>query len=488
LNSKLSPRQLALLLVLSAGAILVHGYHPFVEDGEIYVPGIKKILNPALYPYNDGFFASHARMTLFPDLIAESIRLTHVSVEWGLLLWQFASIFLLLLACWHVGRLAFRDPLAKWGGVALVASLLTIPIAGTALYIMDQYLSTRSLSASAVLFIAVNTVERKFLRAGMWALFTVLIHPLMAVFGVSYAVLIWWLQSGESRFARQTAAASLLLPLGLFPPVTGAYREVLQTRPYFFLLRWQWYEWLGLLAPMALLWWFQRVARKQNLPLFDLMCRALLWFGGLFLTASLVISVPPGMVRFAELQPMRYLHLLYILMFVFAGGLLVQFVLKDRLWRWLVLFLPLCAGMGFAQWQLFPATPHIEWPGAASKNDWVAAFVWIRGHTPVDAYFALNPNHMALPGEDEQGFRAIAERSMLADRIKDSGAVTMFPVLADTWQRQVRAQEGWTHFQVADFRRLKQEFGVNWVVLRQPGVPGMDCPYENKTVMVCRVE
>jgi hypothetical protein len=77
---------------------------------------------------------------------------------------------------------------------------------------------------------------------------------------------------------------------------------------------------------------------------------------------------------------------------------------------------------------------------------------------------------------------------MLADRIKDSGAVTMFPVLADTWQRQVRAQEGWTHFQVADFRRLKQEFGVNWVVLRQPGVPGMDCPYENKTVMVCRVE
>ena len=488
LNSKLSPKDFALLLILTAGAIAVHGYHPFAEDGEIYVPGIKKLLNPALYPYNDGFFASHAHMTLFPNLIADSIRITHISVEWGLFLWQFASIFLLLLGCWHIGRLAFRDPRAKWGGVALVAALLTIPVAGTALYILDQYLTTRSLSAPAVLFVAVETVERKCWRDGLWAVFTGLIHPLLAVFGVSYAVLIWWLQRGDKSLPAPVPAAFLLLPFGLFPPVTDAYREALQTRGYFFLLRWQWYEWLGMLAPMALLWWFHRIARRQNLPLFDLMCRGLLWFGGLFLAASLVISIPPSMLRFAELQPLRYLHLLYILMFVFGGGLLAQFVLKGHVWRWLALFVPLCAGMAFAQWQLFPATPHIEWPGAAPRNDWVAAFVWIRGHTPVDAYFALNPKHMVLPGEDEQGFRAIAERSMLADRVKDSGAVTMFPALAEAWRRQVRAQDGWTHFQAADFRRLKQEFGVNWVVLQQPGVPDMDCPYENKTLIVCRVE
>jgi hypothetical protein len=239
---------------------------------------------------------------------------------------------------------------------------------------------------------------------------------------------------------------------------------------------------------MALLWWFQRIARKQNLPLLDLLCRALLWFGGLFLAASLVISIPPGMARFAEFQPMRYLHLLYLLMFVFVGGLLAQFVLKDRVWRWLLLFVPVCAGMAIAQRQLFPATPQVEWPGAAPKNDWVQAFVWIREHTPVDAYFALNPGHMALAGEDQHGFRAIAERSMLADRIKDSGAVTMFPALAENWRRQVRAQDGWQGFGAKDFRRLKQDFGVDWVLLQRPGVPGMDCPYENNTVTVCRVE
>src|SRR6266849_220251 len=74
-------KELTILFFLTACAILVHGYHPFVEDAEIYVPGIRKLLNPALYPYNDGFFASHARMTLFPNLIAWSVRITHLPLE-----------------------------------------------------------------------------------------------------------------------------------------------------------------------------------------------------------------------------------------------------------------------------------------------------------------------------------------------------------------------------------------------------------------------
>src|SRR5206468_1871202 len=144
-------------------------------------------------------------------------------------------------------------------------------------------------------------------------------------------------------------------------------------------------------------------------------------------------------------------------------------------WRWAVLFVPLCAGMWSAQRHLFPASPHVEWPGRASSNPWVQAFEWIRDHTPADSYFALDPAHMAMDGEDEQGFRAIAQRSMLADAVKDSGAATMFPALADEWAEQVDAQAGWKKFGVADFERLKRRYGVNWVVVEQPGVDGLAC-------------
>src|SRR5205814_3836270 len=98
---------IGLLILLSAVAVLIHGYHSFIEDAEIYVPGIKKLLNPALYPFNEGFFASHAGLTLFPNLIAWSVRLTHLPLEWALLLWHFVCIFLLLLACWKLGQICF---------------------------------------------------------------------------------------------------------------------------------------------------------------------------------------------------------------------------------------------------------------------------------------------------------------------------------------------------------------------------------------------
>lgn len=489
-SSRIGLKDLSLLLLLTCGAILVHGYHPCVEDAEIYIPGIKKILNPALYPYNQGFFASHARLTFFPNLIAGSIKISHVPVDWGLALWHFASVFLLLLACWHLGRLAFRDPIAKWGGVVLVASMLTIPVAGTALYIMDQYLNPRSLSTPAVLFIIINVVEHKFVRAIVWTLLTAAIHPLMIVFGVTYALILLGMQSSERQSLRSSQSATAFakfLPLALFPPVTDAYREVLDKHPEFFLMRWEWYEWLGLLAPIGLLWWFSRIARRQQLPQLALLCRALVVFQLVFLVLALVITVPARFANLAELQPMRSLHLTYVMLFTFGGGLLAEFFLRDRWWRWILLFVPLCGGMYFAQRELFPATSHIEWPGAASRNDWVAAFQWIRRNTPVDAYFALNPEHMEVAGEDYHGFRAIAERSMLADRVKDSGVVTMFPAMDATWLEQVRAQNGWKKFQAEDLRVLQQRFGVNWVVLERPGLPSLTCPYQNPTLLVCRL-
>jgi hypothetical protein len=487
-TNRLTLRQLALLLGITAAALAVHGYHPYIEDAEIYLPGIKKLLNPALYPYNTGFFASQGRMTLFPNLIAASVRTTHLPLDWALLLWQAACVFTLLLGCWRIGRAVFPDPLASWGGVALVSSLLTIPVAGTALYIMDQYLNTRSLSTASVLMIVANVTERRYLRAGLWTLFTAVIHPLMIVFGISFALVLIAARWISSTPRLHDSAVAMVLPLGLFPPVSRAYHEALQNRSYFFLLRWEWYEWVGVFAPFVVFWWFQRIARKQRLAELDLMCKALTVFGLLFLVLALAITVPVRFERFALLQPMRYLHLTYVLLFTFSGGLLAHFLLRRHIWRWLILFVPLCGGMFFAQRELFPATPHLELPGTSSPNPWVQSFLWIRDNTPVDAYFALNPDHMGLETEDQHGFRALAERSMLADKGKDSAAVSLFPALAETWQEQVRSQSGWKSFQRADFARLKQTYGVNWIVLEKPSTLGFSCPYENAQLMVCRLD
>ena len=115
-----------------------------------------KHLDPALFPRNAEFFNSHAGMTLYPTLIADSVRPSHLPADTVLLLWRLATIFSLLLACFRIARLGFPEKPMVWCGVALVASLLTLPVAGTALYIMDQYVTSRSFSTAASMLALAN--------------------------------------------------------------------------------------------------------------------------------------------------------------------------------------------------------------------------------------------------------------------------------------------------------------------------------------------
>ncbi len=183
---------------------------------------------------------------------------------------------------------------------------------------------------------------------------------------------------------------------------------------------------------------------------------------------------------------MRFLHLLYLLFVLLAGGLLGQKLLRTHRLRWAALFLPLAAVMFCAQRQTYPSSAHLEFPGAVPSNPWLQAFDWIRENTPITGFFAIGPRYMQRPGEDFHSFRALAERSVLADITKDASVVTQVPSLAPLWLEQVEAQSGWERFGTRDFERLHARFGVDWLVLEQPGVSGLDCPYQNKALRVCR--
>ena len=110
------------LIVLTFGALLVHGYHPGIEDAEIYLPSIKKLLHPNLYPFGAEFFLDHARLTLFDELVAASIRVSHVSFDLMIFVWYVLSTFLTLLGCWRLSIECFRQTEARWASVGMVAT------------------------------------------------------------------------------------------------------------------------------------------------------------------------------------------------------------------------------------------------------------------------------------------------------------------------------------------------------------------------------
>jgi len=147
----------------------------------------------------------------------------------------------------------------------------------------------------------------------------------------------------------------------------------------------------------------------------------------------------------------------------------------------------LVAGIIFFRFKSGANFPRIRSAEAPPKSIAVLPFDNL-SRDPENAYFALDPRYMALPGEDQHGFRAIAQRSALADAVKDSGAASMFPALASPWTDQLNAQKGWEGFHRDDFLRLKKNYGVDWIVIQSPGVPGLPCPYATSQLLVCRIE
>jgi len=493
-----SARNLLALAALTVFAFLLMGYHPGLEDDSFYLAAIKRDLNPALFPHDADFFRLQFQATIFDKLITFSAHLAHLPVAWVALIWQLVTIFFLLHGCWRIARRCFDSPEAHWAATALIAALLTLPLPGIAINLADQYLHPRTLATVAILAAIVAILDRRPGLAGIFLAVSFSIHAIMASLGISFCVFLWW-SLRETRQKSAVPIAAAFLPLGwLFEPASDSWRQAAATRGFYFLTRWHWYEWLGVVAPLALLFAIRKFLQSRREPnegsaLLQL-TSTLIYYGVFQMVVGLAIMLPPGLERLRPFEPMRYLHLLYLLFFLIIGGLLGRYVLHRSFYRWLLLFVPLAAGMFYAQRQMYPASEHLEMPWTAPSNPWLQAFAWIRASTPTDALFALDPHYETLPGEDSHGFRALAERSALADYEKDGGMAARVPRLAPRWLKEVTALKGWQNFQPADFTRLKSALGVTWVLLSRTDAEfsvakpeGMSCPYTNDQVRVCQL-
>jgi hypothetical protein len=477
-------RNALILAVLAACGLLIAGYHPGAEDDGVYLSAIKRDLSPALYPHDSDFFAVQLQATIFDKVMAESVRLTHAPLGWVLFAWHYLTIYLVLLGGWRLSRRCFPEEYAQWASTTLVSVLLTLPVAGSALYIVDQNLHPRALATAAILAAIAATLDRRFVLSGVLLVVAVLFHPIMASFGISFCI---FLARRDPALSRKSLVL-VLAPLGwIFEPTSPAWRVAANTRDYYFLGRWEWYDWLGVFAPFAILWWFRRVGQRAEATTVVYVTSRLMLYGAFQLIVAIALMLPQSLERIRPLQPMRYLHLFYLLFIIVSGGLLGQKFLRNQWLRWVVIFVPLAAGMFYAQRATYPSSTHLEWPGATPKNPWLEAFAWIRENAPPDAYFAAGPDYMRHPGNDYHSFRALAERSVLADAVKDSAVATQVPRLSQRWLEEVEAQRGWEHFTPADYERMKARFGINWVVIERPARDGMDCPHENAALLVCRV-
>jgi len=479
--------------LVTAGAIAIAGYHLGVDDSEIYIPAAQKLLHPALFPYGTEFFQSHEHLSLFASILAWTARLTHLSMDWTIFLWYIVTTFALLVSCWLLSSACFTSLRARWASVLIIATILTMPATNTGLLLMDPDITARSFSTPLILFALTAFLTRRYGLATVLTLVTATIHPQMAAYVVFPAVLLWTMDRGNLPAPEPVPVSGALL--GIVPPgfhlapAQGAYREALYSRDFYFLSTWTWYHWLGLLAPLAFLFWFWKGKLRGTTPEFSRVSCVLIPFGIVSIVAGAIISSTHDLDMYARLQPLRCFHLITLVFMLLLAGLIGEYT-RERKLRWALptLLAALVVGMSYVGYATYPNSPRIEIPGLhPTSNAWLDATRWIRHNTPQEAIFAVDSRYLATDGVDDHGFRALSERSALADYYKDGGVVAIFPNLATEWKQMSDATSGLNHFSAKQFTRLAHEYPVTWAVIHGGAPDGMYCPYDRKGYAVCQI-
>jgi len=483
---------------LTAAAFLIHGYHLGVEDGEIYIPSARKLLDPTLYPFATEFFLSHGKLSLFSPILAWTARLTHLSIDWTVLVWYVLTLFAMLTSCWMLASACFQSERAKWCSVLVVTAVLTMPATNTGLLLRDAYLTARSLSTPLTIFALAEFLERKYVRVILAMVAMATIHPQMVMYLIFLLGVMVLAETKKAKVREEIPVMASFVPMsllaGILPtgfhlnPAVEPYREALYSRDYFFLSNWAWYHWLGMLAPMAILAWFWRSGLRGTKPGFGRLSFAMLPFGVISILVGLVFTSTHEFDMFARLQPLRSFHLITLVFVILLAGVIGEYLAKGRPWVLAAVSVPLAIGMFFVARETYASSPQIELPSETSSNAWVNALLWVRQNTPKDAVFAVDSRYFKDPGTDVHGFRAVSERSALADYFKDGGVVSLFPALATEWKQQSNATYGLNHFQAANFRRLQSEYPVvTWTVIHGDAPTGLDCPYQERGYAVCHL-
>lgn len=472
--------------LLTPVVLLVHGYHPLAGDAGIYTAGIRHILNPGLYPLNAVFVDAFTRLSIFAWTVAALVRLTHLSLEWILLPLHLLSISLFLGANRSLAARLFAAESARWCAVALAAACCALPVAGTALVLMDPYATARSFSTPISLFAISACLEGRWLRTVLLLSFAAVLHPLMGCFAMAFVLLLALIRTNHLRRALLTCAAAIVIAGAAFAlahrvPASTAYREVidLPQRSFLFLARWQWYEILGLIFPLALFavaW--RRFPRSTAVGALCLTC---ILVGNTSIVIAALFVPPAGPWLLVPLQVLRAFQLIYAAGVILSAGALTRFQLPA-----IALLVALFAGMSFAERSTWPECDRIEWPGAQPSDPYEQAFDWIRMRTPHNAVFAFDPQFVYWPGEDEQGFRALTERDQLADD-KDAGIVAVLPGLAQRWATQRNAVGGINTMSDDQRRSALSAFGATWLLLPPASPTALRCLYRNRAVQVCQV-
>ncbi len=164
-----------ILIVLATFiALILNGYRYGVSDQAIYIPVIHKILQPDLFKNDFLFEQPSGEYNLLIPVVALLSKI--FGLQWVFFIGYFLS---LLGIFWVIYKLTYALSSSRGAGhLAVLFLLISIPVAGTATSTQESFFTLRTTAMPFALAVIYYFVERKYMRAGIFAAISFLIHPM----------------------------------------------------------------------------------------------------------------------------------------------------------------------------------------------------------------------------------------------------------------------------------------------------------------------
>ncbi len=324
----------ALLAVLTLATLLVHGYHPLAEDGGLYVAGVELTLNRSLFPHFTEFVSEHLHYSVFAPVVASITRLTHLPLLGVLPVIELLSIVMMLTGARALLRRVTQKERAQLAGIATLVALWTVPIAGTSLLLMDPYVTARSLSTALSLWAIGFALDdwriKRRSAAGCVAAIALAaaFHPLMAGYALGLILVLRILHFRHKALVLVILAVLVFAISAILqaraPAESTAVVLAANSRYYWFLSQWHWYELVGLIAPLLVLLALRRSPLGLDATA-TMLCNAAVLYGCFAAAVALIFAHESYQAHIvARLQPLRAFLVIYMVMLLLLGAWLQE--------------------------------------------------------------------------------------------------------------------------------------------------------------------
>ncbi len=492
--SHLVTQRLAALGATAAGGLLLialavanaAGYRFGVADQAFYLPSILEAADPALYPRDDQLIDAQGRLMVNDEIAAWLVTHSGIEIETLFLASHLASLALLFLAVWLLGRRFARH---RWTAVAgCLAVTLRHRIIETGANTFEGYYHPRGLAfACGVAAAAALARERLGAACALVALAMVL-HPTT---GLWWAV---WLSTAAlvllPRYRARLAAAGTVAGLAAvaalwLTPLSGSLRvmDAAWVRPfaakdYVFPTAWPASAWLvNLLLPVVIV---GVVAWRRRIGI------AARWETGMAagtvaLTALFLASLPLIAGRLAlavQLQTSRIFWVLDLFAVLAVTWLAAEGGRRATAapgrsggsptamagWRPAAVAVTLLVASA-ARGTYIMLVEHPERPFVQARLEdtaWVRIGGWIAARTPVDTYVLADPDHDWKFGHS---MRLTARRDVLVEGVKDAAVSLYDRDVATRVQARIDAIGDFSDLDAVEARDLARRFDLDVLVI-----------------------